>query len=215
MQSANAPLDLQPSGLYVILSVTADGDDEFEWGLYWSRSPRVGQSFRYRQRDGIWQYEQIRIPSAANPRRTPVEDNARVVLALHIENMDEDMENLLGETLSPRRFPHSLSTRARPQSNGGGGDSHFGHHAIHGGHDEYHSARPWGSKGRSRYWLGHALVVLNEAGFIGLKDGVTSAALIEREALARARENAASVPPRRTVGRTEHAIFDNEAPRPA
>lgn len=214
MPPAVAPLDLQPNGLYVILSIPTsrasphspttpqahgdnNDDDEFEWGLYWSRSPRIGQSFRYKERNGIWQYEQIRIPSASNPPRTPVEDSSRIVLALHIENMAEDMENLLGETLSPRRFHHSLSAR----SSSGKGERHRA------------GSDPLEGKGRSRHWLGHSLIVLNEAGFISLKEGITGVGYIEREALRKARANMASTPVNRTVERTEHAIFDSSGLR--
>ncbi|KAF4121434.1 hypothetical protein GMORB2_1841 [Geosmithia morbida] len=164
-----------------------------------SSSPRVGQSFRYKERDGIWQYEQVRIPSADKPSRVPVEDSDRIVLALHIENMAEDMESMLGETLSPRRFHHSLSTRSVSSSNG------RRHRST--------SSDPLEGKGRSRHWLGHALVVLNEAGFIGLKEGTPGVGLVEREALHKARANISSTPIKRTVSKTNHAIFDSNGIR--
>lgn len=202
---------LQPGGLYVIVSLSksksndeqaagptksmCNSDDGFEWGLYWSKSVGIGRSCRYKERNGTWQFEQRGFPSGSHLNQTPIEENDRIILALHIENMHENMANLLQERLGPDRFQYSQPSRVRSSSQGGGSSS---------GQDGEESAE------RSRRWLDHVLVVLNNTGFISLKEGTRSAGLIETEALRKAKRNVLSSPAKRTSERSENVIFDGK-----
>ena len=211
MGSEDTALKLQPDGLYVVLSQAqtklddaqqADGStsintshgDRFEWGLYWSKSHGVGQSYRYRERNGDWQFERRGFPSAS-PNQIPIESNERVVLALHIENMHQRMASLLEDRLGSRCFQHSHPFRPRSRSECNEKPNTPDCEEL----DE-----------RGRKWLGHALVLLNDMGFISLKEGTRSAALIEGEAMAGATKNVASTPMERTVERSQNVIFDGK-----
>ena len=209
-ENENTPLKLRPEGLYVVVSQaetkpnndeavtnstsTNNGHNNLEWGLYWSKSDGIGQSYRYKERNGDWQFERTGVPSV-DPTHVSIESNQRVILALHIENMHQSMASLLEDRLGPERFEHSHPFRPRSKTQGQGDANGEG------------CEKP---KERSRKWLGHALVTLNDMGFISLTEGTRSAALIEGEALERATRNMASSPPKRTVERSQNVIFDGK-----
>jgi len=213
MASKDTPLRLRQDGLYVLISLGKskmkdpqaadrslsghDLHDGFEWGLYWSKAPGAGHSFRYKATGGVWQFEHRSYPSESRTKKDPVEENQRIIVALQIENMSENMANLLDDRLGPKEFQYSQPFRPRSASHGS--------KMTNGDGDE-------GREDRSRKWLGHALVMLNDMGFISLPDGTTSAALIETEALTRARRNIASSPIGRTVDSSENVTFDGTGP---
>jgi hypothetical protein len=213
MASEGAPLSLRQDGLYVVISLGKskmkdrqaagppvsdhDAHDGFEWGIYWSKAPGTGHSFRYKETGGVWQFEHRSYPSESRAKNDPLEENERIIVALQIENMSENMANLLDDRLGPKEFQYSQPFRPRSASHGS---------SMTNGDDDQ------GREDRSRKWLGHALVMLNDMGFISLRDGTTSAALIENEALTRARQNIASSPIRRTVDTSENVIFDGKGP---
>ena len=172
-------------------------DRPFKWGLYWSRSFGVGRSYRYRYcpRDETWQFEQDWHPSSSKPGRAPIETYERIVAALHIENMDEQMATRLGERLDAKHFLHSHSERRSVRS-------------LSETDLDIVQDLDFDRLDRSRTWVGHALVLLNNEGFISLKDSSRGALWVEREALALAKENVSTSPPRRTVARSDNVIYD-------
>ncbi len=192
MGSKGPSIHLQPDALYLLITKarppTTQGDalptqqachHEFEWGLYWCKSTRVGQSSRYKKRDDTWQFEQRWFPSEDYPDQTPIEDNENIVCALQIENMHENMASLLGERLAADQFHHSQPFRASSPS----GD-------------------------RSQKWVSHALDLLNETGFISVKSGAYGIEMIQTEALEISRKNITTKPLTRTVARSSCVLFD-------
>jgi len=216
MGPGRTPLDLRPNALYIILflkqeqltrarSVTrstqssAIDDDRFEWGLYWCKSPEspaspgVGFSTRYREKDDLWTFEHTLFPSVGKENRISIESDPRVVLALHIENMYWSMASLLEESLSPKNFFHSQPSR----------DISCGRTEAISGIGYLDEVMP----ARDRVWLGHALLLLNDRGFISLREE-SSVTLVKREALSKAKANLAPWGPRRSVETSEHVLYD-------
>jgi hypothetical protein len=132
-------------------------------------------------------------PGVGKDNRVSIESNPRVVLALHIENMYWSMASLLEESLGPRNFFHSQPSRAvscgRRETLSGIGYL-----------DEEVLAR-------DRVWLGHALKLLNDRGFISLRED-SSVPMVKREALSRAKANLSPWGPGRSVETSEHVHYD-------
>jgi len=190
-------LELKPNGLYIVLS-TARSDypapitedtieesfakgDQFEWGLYWCVSAGVGESRRYRERRGIWRLQTTCYPDVHRADLPSVEDDERIIVAVHIADMDKAMIDRLNEDLTPKLFHHSLRARAqaaRPPP-------HQRQSSLTGVDIEP-------DDGRSRKWLGQALNMMNQQGYISLREDAHSIASIEREAVETARRNLAS-----------------------
>lgn len=211
---SNATLHLQPSGLYILVSA-AHSDypapiteepieesfargDQFEWGLYWCKSHGYGESRRYRERQGIWRLQTTWYPDNDRKGLIAIEDDSRIVLAVHIANMDKAMVDRLNEDLKPKLFAHSqraLAQAARSPS-------------------QQRRTKLTGAvvepdDGRSRKWLGQALFMMNKQGYISLEKDAASISLIEREATKAARRNLAAKPAERTVESCGHIVIRN------
>jgi len=190
-------LELKSDGLYIFLS-TARSDypapidedtidesfakgDQFEWGLYWCESAGMGESRRYRERQGIWRLQTTRYPDVHRSGLPSVEKDERILVAVHIADMDKAMIDRLKEDLNPKLFHHSQCARAqaaRPLSQ-------QRQSSLTGVEIE-------SDDGRSRKWLRQALNMMNQQGYISLGEGAHSIGLIEREAVETARRNLAS-----------------------
>ncbi|KAI6782677.1 uncharacterized protein J7T54_000820 [Emericellopsis cladophorae] len=216
MGPGRKPLELRPNALYIILFLkqeqltrprsftgstqfSTNDDDRFEWGLYWCKSPEsaaspgVGFSTRYREKDGLWTFEHTLFPSLGKESRISIESDPRVVLALHIENMYWSMASLLEESLCPKNFFHSQPSR----------DISCGRTEAIAGIGYLDVVMP----SRDRVWLGHALLLLNDRGFISLREE-SSVIMVKREALSRAKANMAPWGPRKSVETSEHVHYD-------
>lgn len=210
-------LQLQPNGLYILVSIArpdypapitedtieesfAKGD-QFEWGLYWCKCPGYGESRRYRERQGIWQLQTTWYPDNDRKSLVPIETDVRIILAIHIANMDKPMVDRLNEDLKPRHFSHSqraIAQAARSPSSQR--------------RTRLTGATVEPDDGRSRKWLGQALFMMGKQGYISLKEDATSISLIEKEATKQARRNLAAKPTIRTVEPCEHVdIRSSEA----
>lgn len=214
MRSSRAnTLELKPNGLYIVLS-TARSDypapitedtiedslargDQFEWGVYWCVSAGVGESHRYRERQGIWRLQTTCYPAIHRSGLPSVEEDERILVAIHIADMDKAMIDRLNEDLKPKLFHHSQCARAqaaRPLP-------HQRQSILTGVNIE-------SDDGRSRKWLGQALNMMNQQGYISLREAAHSIGLIEREAVETARRNLASG--QRSVEASAHV--DNRMP---
>jgi hypothetical protein len=113
-------LELKSNGLYILLS-TARSDypapttedtieesfakgDQFEWGLYWCVSAGMGESRRYRERQGIWRLQMTCYPDVHRTGLPSVGENERILVAVHIADMDKAMIDRLNEDLKPKLF---------------------------------------------------------------------------------------------------------------
>lgn len=203
-------IELQPNGLYILISrarpdypapitnETIDQSlargDQFEWGLYWCKSNGIGESRRYRERQGIWRIQTTLYPDSNRRSLPTIEEDVRIIHAVHIANMDKPMNDRLNEDLKPRPFPHSQCSRAQAARSPSQHDRTKLTGAV---------VEP--DDGRSRKWLGQALFMMNRRGYISLKEDATSISAIEREAIGQALRNLAMTPAERTVVTCDHA----------